>query len=406
MTQDPGAHRSTPLHSVETLSPQSLLRQLTSTRLCPGQHLGMDIGGANLKVCLISVAADGSWEVDTKSLPFAMWQKPEQLTATILNAVRSLSTLASAHFESCTITMTGEIADCFPSKQQGVRSIVDSCAEAMASWQLSPRFYAQVEAASPSPQTGSEPSFRLHDTATAQQNWLAVAASNWHAVANLIRQCLFASGQYPYAGCLLLDLGSTTLDLTHLSAAALPFASDWQRIQAGQLVYTGVGRSPMACQLPRFHTMDGLSLPLAQELFATARDTYLITGDVEPADDDRNTADGRPATVAMARQRIARMLCSDVSELPPSLIDQIADQAKSHQMSLVSQAIERQVGPQHPTRLALCCGEGEFLLQQVLQRDFPQIAAVSMSQQLPLEISAVAPAFAVAYLGCQRFSEN
>ena len=71
--------------------------------------LALDIGGANLK------AANGLKYA--RSVPFPLWRTPERLP----EALRSL--LASGPpFEQLAVTMTGELADCFPSKADGVRT--------------------------------------------------------------------------------------------------------------------------------------------------------------------------------------------------------------------------------------------------------------------------------------------
>src|SRR5581483_2946791 len=50
---------------------------------------------------------------------------------------------------------------------------------------------------------------------------------------------------------------------------------------------------------------------LAAELFASTLDVYLTLGEVESDPKDLSTADGRPATVDAARDRLARMIGAD-----------------------------------------------------------------------------------------------
>ncbi|MBT4157234.1 MAG: tetrahydromethanopterin-linked C1 transfer pathway, partial [Planctomycetaceae bacterium] len=75
--------------------------------------LAFDIGGANIK------AADGQgW---SHSEPFAMWQEWKRLP----DAIRHVQSLRPATHHA--VTMTGEIADCFSGRSDGVRHIVQSC---------------------------------------------------------------------------------------------------------------------------------------------------------------------------------------------------------------------------------------------------------------------------------------
>ena len=72
--------------------------------------LALDIGGANLK------AADGKGWCHAE--PFAMWREHHRLAA----AVRRMLHLRS-DCERVVVTMTGEIADCFRSREHGVHAI-------------------------------------------------------------------------------------------------------------------------------------------------------------------------------------------------------------------------------------------------------------------------------------------
>ena len=72
------------------------------------------------------------------------------------------------------------------------------------------------------------------------------------------------------------------------------------------------GRAPhaglrLATELP----LRGIPTGLAAEIFASTLDVYLTLGDIEPNPGDLSTADGRPATVEAARDRLARMVGAD-----------------------------------------------------------------------------------------------
>ena len=79
--------------------------------------LALDIGGANLK------AADG--EGFAVSQPFPLWENPRQLT----DALRALIALVPKA-DHVAVTMTGELADCFQTKAEGVLFILDALAVA------------------------------------------------------------------------------------------------------------------------------------------------------------------------------------------------------------------------------------------------------------------------------------
>ena len=64
--------------------------------------------------------------------------------------------------------------------------------------------------------------------------------------------------------------------------------------------------------------------PVASEFFAISADVHLVLGHLAPEAYDCPTPDGRPATVAFARERIARLVCADVEQLDAAEIDAIA----------------------------------------------------------------------------------
>src|SRR6185369_14920618 len=114
---------------------------------------------------------------------------------------------------------------------------------------------------------------------------------------------------------LLLDIGSTTTDIIPLlDGNPCPRGrTDVERLQFGELVYTGVRRTPLCTVAPVIPFRD-TPCPVAAELFATMLDVYLLLGDIPENAVDCHTANGRPATKSAAHDRLARMLCCDREE--------------------------------------------------------------------------------------------
>ena len=76
-------------------------------------------------------------------------------------------------------------------------------------------------------------------------------------------------------------------------------------------MYAGVRRTPLCALATELPFRRGQPIGLAAELFATTLDVFLTLGDIEPDPADLATADGRPATIEAARDRLARMVCAD-----------------------------------------------------------------------------------------------
>jgi probable H4MPT-linked C1 transfer pathway protein len=325
--------------------------------------LGLDVGGANLK----AVHTDGR----ARNVAFALWQNPAGL-AEALRQLRESMPPADA----LAVTMTGELCDCFESKRQGVVAILDAVEVAAAGTPV--RVWCNEG--------------RFLDTAAARTMPLQTAAANWLALAT------FAGRFAPAGPALLIDIGSTTSDLIPLLDGKPTPAGrdDSARLRAGELVYTGVRRTPL-CAL-----LDGQG---AAELFATTLDVYLTLGSVPADANDRNTADGRPATRPAAEARLARMLCADLETSTAEERREIADRAAERQRQLLRGGLARILSRVPAPQTIVLAGEGEFLAADVL-RSLPKLSTasvISLNQVLGPANSQAACAHAVAVLAVEGY---
>lgn len=329
--------------------------------------IGIDIGGANLKL------SDG--ERHSLSHPFPLWRMPGQLAAAIGGLIREFERPSSL-----AVTMTGELADCFATKAEGVRHILKAVEDA------APSIPVHVWT------TGGE----FVSTHDARELVPLVAAANWHALAT------WAARSIPRGSGLLVDIGSTTTDIIPLSDG-LPIPTgrtDPERLQSHELVYTGVRRTPV-CSVISEVPLRGNPCPLAAELFATMLDVHLLLGAIPEDATDNNTANGRPATIAFARDRLARMLCADTTEIDAAELQQIAVSVAGAQQSRVADALERvRSRLPGPCELILTSGEGAFLLEQATAGNprWVTIPRLSLSHTLGPHHSQSACAYALARL--------
>jgi len=327
--------------------------------------LALDIGGANLK------AADGLGFA--RSRPFALWKQPAELP----EALAALLANAPAA-DALAVTMTGELADCFTTKVEGVAAIVEAAVLVAAG---RPLFVYQTDGSWATPEQA------IGDP-------LLAAASNWHALAS------FAAKLVPEGPSLLIDIGSTTCDVIPL-VDGRPVAqgrTDPERLLSGELVYTGVQRSPICAVVGRL-PWRGAACPVAQELFATTWDAYLLLGDLPEEPESTHTADGRPATREAARDRLARCLCADRSMVSYNDATVMATAVAEAQLRRVADAVREVAArlPSQPARVVLS-GTGEFVARRALE--FLSIPAepISLSERLGPAVSNVAPAHALAVL--------
>ncbi|HEV7998257.1 MAG TPA: hydantoinase/oxoprolinase family protein [Planctomycetaceae bacterium] len=333
--------------------------------------VGLDIGGANLK------AADAEGRALTR--PFAVWKNPDRLAAEV---DRLLAGFPKP--DLIAVTMTAELADCYRSKREGVDAIVSAVELAAGGvpvwvWQTSGCLVSPREArATPA----------------------LTAAANWHALAT------FVGLHAPDGGALLIDIGTTTCDLIPLEGGR-PVAvgrTDRERLQSGELVYSGVRRTPV-CAVVGAVAFRGGDCAVMAELFATTLDVYLTTGELLEDPTDLETADGRPATMTCARDRLARCIGCDSDEFTQEDAEVAAEGIAAAQRRQIGRALDAVLGsrPSPPARVFLS-GVGGFLARQIVQ-NCPQLAeaqTVSLLEIFGPGVTEAACAFAVARLAAEQ----
>jgi probable H4MPT-linked C1 transfer pathway protein len=331
--------------------------------------VGLDVGGANLK----AATSDG----DAVDRAFPLWKHPERLATELQSLLEKFPKP-----DLVAVTMTGELADCFASKAEGVRAIIDAVA---SSTEIPSRFWST---------TGE-----FLDAENAASVPRLVAASNWHALAT------FCGRVVPDGSAVLIDVGSTTTDVIPLCRGAVcaEGMTDPERLRSGELVYTGATRTPVCAFGPQI-TVDGESYALAAELFATTLDVHLLLGSIPEDPADRNTADGRTAVRANALSRLARMLCADPEEVGEELLLRLAEAIARRQRKLIADAIERVVARCETPPVMLLSGSGAFLAEKVLDGS-PALAPLErlrLDDIFARRVSRSACAFAVARLAAEQ----
>jgi len=303
--------------------------------------IGIDVGGANLKV----VDGDG---VHIHYCP--LWENAP-IAALLEPYVRDRADPAA-------VVMSGELADCFTGKMEGITFIVDAVRKAFPQ----ARFYGMDA--------------RFHDRAVPQ-----LAAANWLASADYLR------AKYPDA--VLLDIGSTTADIIPLGRFdRLPGLTDLLRLQAGYLVYTGMLRTNIATLL-RAVDLGGVRTPVSTEYFAASADAHLVLGNISPSLYTCDTPDRKEKTREASLRRLARVVCADLEEIGEEGAVQVAAQFRDCQRDLVCDGVRRVAGEYGADRI-IVAGIGAPLFAR-------ELGGIDLMQDLGPVADAL-PAFAVREL--------
>jgi probable H4MPT-linked C1 transfer pathway protein len=342
--------------------------------------LGIDVGGANLKISNSNDIAI--------SKPFPMWSDCQRFEKELVGLLgQAISNTPNAP-HSLAATMTGELADCFESKQAGVTYIVDAIQQASTSLRLVSTKYYTV-------------SGHWLDSESAKDNWLDVAAANWAALANFAGSRI----QPKLEKACLIDIGSTTTDIVPIvdGKQSATGRTDTTRLANDELVYVGVGRTPISMLVSEFE-FQNRNVNVAREAFATIKDALVVLGRVEESPQITNTPDGRPLSLNRCRHRLARTVCADIAELEEHEIHAIATQTLKMAKRLIGQSLDALMDHKQLTGHFVVSGEGDWLAVEIVNDHFPDSKVDQLSKFFSVpEQNCCAPAAAVAWLAELEF---
>lgn len=335
-----------------------------------GPTIGWDIGGVHLKAALVT----GGVVQAVAQVPCELWRGAEALDASL----GGLPDWARRHAKHA-VTMTGELCDAFADRREGVAQL--------SGW-------ARERLKGPVAVYAGQSGFV--DLERAQAMPMAVASANWHATARLVGLHL--------GEALVVDIGSTTSDLIPVKGG-LPQArgyTDAERLRTGELIYTGVVRTPLMA-LASVVPFRGGPTGIMAEHFATASDVYRRLGRLPEEADQQETADGRGKSLAETETRLARMVGHDRIDATSDEWRDLAAAFAEAQLSRLQSAISRVLAAADlpPGAPLVGCGVGRFIAADLagrLGRPIRDLGPLVAPGADDAWISSCAPAVAVGLL--------
>jgi probable H4MPT-linked C1 transfer pathway protein len=243
--------------------------------------IGLDVGGAHLKVARVASAR----LLSVRQIACPLWQGIHSLDEAIHAAEPIL-----ADASTFAITMTAELTEIFDTREAGVLALLKRLRERLPG-EL--HIYMGLKG------------FALPQTAAGDP--LSVASANFLATSALVSRLRPRS--------LLIDMGSTTTDI--IACDRPQGLTDAERMQTGELVYTGFTRTPVPSVATRA-PLAGQWQGLARDAFATMADVRRIRGTLPDDVDQHATTDGRGKTQKESLDRFARGFGrdADIRHLP------------------------------------------------------------------------------------------
>lgn len=340
--------------------------------------IGWDIGGAHLK----AARAEGGRVVEAVQVAAPLRLGLERLKQSFAEARAQLG-----RAERHAITMTGELADTFECRAEGVKTLTATAMRELAPAAVT--VYAGRGGFVP-PETVSS---HIAD----------IASANWHATASLVGAV--------HGSALLMDMGSTTTDIIPVAGGAVAARgyTDGERLASGELVYTGLVRSFLMTMGERA-PFDGRWTDLVRENFANMADVQRILGRLPDGADQMMTADGRDKTAAASLARIARMVGRDAADAETSAWSGLAQWFAEVQLRAVTDGallvLSRNQLPNGAPVVA--AGTGAAAVREVARRigrtclDFEELLDIAPAVRAAASVSAPAAALALLALRHSR----
>lgn len=245
-------------------------------------YIGWDIGGAHLKVAQVDRTGR---VIFARQFATPLWQGIDTLYQSLEQSRKLITEKSVRH----AVTTTAELVDIFPDRITGLGQLTECIAAVLDKNSVQ---YFSGKAGWVSSDATAEFAFQI-------------ASANWYATASFIAKHVDSG--------IMMDIGSTTTDIIAFTDGEVlnQGYSDFERLSSGELVYTGIIRTPVMALVQEL-PVNGAWQPVIAEHFATMADVYRLTGDLQDGDDMLDTADRAGKTVPDSARRLARMVGKDI----------------------------------------------------------------------------------------------
>ena len=265
-------------------------------------YLGIDIGGANLKV----VGIDKSNKVIFVDYNYCkIWDGIENLEEKFIK----INKIINNRSVICGITMSGEMCDNFKNRLQGAKTLIKECNKLG----FNNFFYVSSR-----------------EVFTKKPNFKQLISLNWHSIGKFLENKI--------ESCIAVDFGSTTTDFICIKNNKMinKFTDDYSRINNSELLYTGFTRTPIFGVTNQID-LNKKKLNIIPEFFSNTSDIYRVLGKLDKKIDLEETADKSKKDIKQSMIRLSRSFGFDYKSENFKKLKIISQKISSIQLNKISQ---------------------------------------------------------------------
>lgn len=341
--------------------------------------LGLDIGGANTKAAFLKTQDGTVKELRTSMEYFPIWKKGKEQLPKVLEKLKK-RLVDSTALNGVGVTITAELSDAYWSKKEGAHHVLDCVNQVFDDV---PTFVLDVEA-------------KLLPVKDARREPLKVASANWAATGWMISQLI--------ENCIVVDVGSTTTSIIPVinGKIAAEGRTDLEKLQNGELVYSGSLRTNVATIVNGIPVQGGTIARVSSELFAQSGDVHLLLDNIKEEDYTAETCDGRGKTRREAMARLARVVCADIDMLTEQEIMDMAKFVYDKQVEQITGGLKqvyKRIKPllQEKIRVVVTGLGRNFLARKAAEKaGFSEV--MDMSELVGAEAAVMSPSVGVALM--------
>ena len=297
-------------------------------------HLGIDIGGAHLKVIGID---KNNKVVFVDYSNYKLWEGIENLKAKFIN----INKMINNNSVKCGITMSAEMCDNFKNRYQGAKTLIQEC----DNLRFNNFFYVNSK-----------------EVFTKKPKYKQLISLNWHSIGKFLENKI--------ESCIAIDFGSTTTDFICIKKNKIinKFNDDYSRINNSELVYTGFTRTPIFGVANQID-YNKKKLKIIPEFFSNTSDIYRILGKLNKKIDVEETADKSRKDIKQSLIRLSRSFGFDYKSKNLKKLKIISQQISSIQLNQISQiTIELQKKFLLKNRPVVISGIGQDVIYNYLKK--------------------------------------